>query len=304
MARVDTLTNYLSDVADEIKTKKGDDTPILASEFDTEIANLPNIVHPNYVSFRGYTGNVLDISWLRTDNMTSFSNMFDGCNKITSIDVSNFDATNITSTTKMFNGCSLLETILGNKKLVKSSNTNISNMYSNCPKLLSLDLSEWDTTGLTNIGNAFSKCSNLTSIIFPSTSVASEITNSNYLFQQCTSLTELDLTTFLNTTHTSNSNAEGMFDGCTSLQTIKIPNFKLSSSFNTWRYAFRNCTSLEYLDVRSVNFAGINNIAQSFLNVPNNCLILVKDTASKNAILTKFSNLTNIQIASQYEANN
>lgn len=42
MARTDTLTNYLTDVATAIKTKKGDNTPIQASSFDTEIANLPS----------------------------------------------------------------------------------------------------------------------------------------------------------------------------------------------------------------------------------------------------------------------
>ena len=42
MARTDTLGNFLTDVADAIKIKKGDDTPILASEFDTEITNLPS----------------------------------------------------------------------------------------------------------------------------------------------------------------------------------------------------------------------------------------------------------------------
>ena len=42
MARTDNLTNYLTDVATAIKTKKGDNTPIKASNFDTEIANLPS----------------------------------------------------------------------------------------------------------------------------------------------------------------------------------------------------------------------------------------------------------------------
>lgn len=42
MARVDNLTNFLTDVASAIKTKKGDNTDILASNFDTEIANLPS----------------------------------------------------------------------------------------------------------------------------------------------------------------------------------------------------------------------------------------------------------------------
>ena len=41
MARTNTLINFLTDVASAIKTKKGDNTPIQASNFDTEIANLP-----------------------------------------------------------------------------------------------------------------------------------------------------------------------------------------------------------------------------------------------------------------------
>lgn len=40
MARTDNLTNYLTDVASAIKTKKGSNAPIQASEFDTEIASL------------------------------------------------------------------------------------------------------------------------------------------------------------------------------------------------------------------------------------------------------------------------
>ena len=42
MARIDNLTNFLTDVASAIKDKKGDNTPISASNFDTEIANLPS----------------------------------------------------------------------------------------------------------------------------------------------------------------------------------------------------------------------------------------------------------------------
>lgn len=42
MARTDNLTNFLTDVAEAIKTKKGDDTPISASYFDEEILNLPS----------------------------------------------------------------------------------------------------------------------------------------------------------------------------------------------------------------------------------------------------------------------
>lgn len=63
MARVDTLTNFLTDVASAIKQKKGDSTNILASDFDTEIINLPSgsseVIKENDVNFWDYDGTLV-----------------------------------------------------------------------------------------------------------------------------------------------------------------------------------------------------------------------------------------------------
>lgn len=42
MARIDNLSNFLTDVAEAIRTKKGSEDPIAAADFDTEIENLPS----------------------------------------------------------------------------------------------------------------------------------------------------------------------------------------------------------------------------------------------------------------------
>lgn len=42
MARTNNLSNFLTDVADAIRTKKGSEEPIAAADFDTEIENLPS----------------------------------------------------------------------------------------------------------------------------------------------------------------------------------------------------------------------------------------------------------------------
>ena len=42
MARINNLSNFLTDVATAIKNKKGSETPIPAANFDTEISNLPS----------------------------------------------------------------------------------------------------------------------------------------------------------------------------------------------------------------------------------------------------------------------
>lgn len=40
MARIDNLTNFLTDIANAIRNKKGTEAPIAASDFDTEIQNI------------------------------------------------------------------------------------------------------------------------------------------------------------------------------------------------------------------------------------------------------------------------
>lgn len=42
MARINNLTNFLTDVATAIRTKKGSEATIAAEDFDTEILNLPS----------------------------------------------------------------------------------------------------------------------------------------------------------------------------------------------------------------------------------------------------------------------
>lgn len=42
MARINSLSNFLTDVATAIKAKKGDSTSIPAANFDIEITNLPS----------------------------------------------------------------------------------------------------------------------------------------------------------------------------------------------------------------------------------------------------------------------
>ena len=148
MARTDTLGNFLTDVADAIKNKKGDDTPILASEFDTEITNLPSGGSSHDWSVIGYNGEpksfqemfyyskeiydnwdntIIDLNskfsrdkkliWfplVDTSNVTSMMGIFSSCTSLK--EVPQFDTSNVTNMTSMFYSC---------KKLTDTSIDNI-----------------------------------------------------------------------------------------------------------------------------------------------------------------------------------
>lgn len=64
MARIDTLTNFLTDVADSIRAKTGSSELIQASSFDTAIDNIPSgggstFAEPDDVNFYDYDGTLL-----------------------------------------------------------------------------------------------------------------------------------------------------------------------------------------------------------------------------------------------------
>lgn len=182
MARTDNLTNFLTDVADAIKEKKGDDTPIPASEFDTEIANLPSggdiseyvnldylyTSNSNWTSymkknlplaplspdfkllvgfFENYKGLSLDVSPLNTENVASMQYMFKSCDKLTTLDLSAWDTSNVDNMYGMFQMCSNLAT-LNMQNLDMGKVTIATEMFTNCSNLTNLTFGN-------NYGKAF-----------------------------------------------------------------------------------------------------------------------------------------------------
>ena len=98
-----------------------------------------------------------------TSNVTNMSNMFYGCNNITSFDVSKFDTSNVTDMNSMFEECSSLTSLdLGGWN---TSNVNyIGSMFCSCSSLTSLDMSGWDTSNVIYMSYMFNNCSALKTI--------------------------------------------------------------------------------------------------------------------------------------------
>lgn len=186
--------------------------------------------------------------------------------------ISGIDTSEVTSMQDFFSGCSNLTTI---------------------PNL--------DFHLVTNFSSTFQSCSSLTNVDFSNSQFSTNISRMTNMFSACTSLEEADLST-LGTTP-SNLGLSSVFYGCTKLKKVNLSNFA-PSGYNSTSSMFQNCTSLEELDISSMNF---NNIgvytSYMFTGVPDNCLILVKDQTAKDWFTTNWSNLTNVQIKSEYIAN-
>jgi len=165
MARINNLTNFLTDVASAIKEKKGSQNIILASDFDTEIRNLPSsggfppdwtligysTTPTSVIDNFNYTKDIYDnwdssktdltskfvnnktlyyLPFIDTSNATIFASFCQRCDNLVEIPLLN--TSNATNMASMFNGCASLIYV----PLLNTANlTNMNNMFNSCYKL-------------------------------------------------------------------------------------------------------------------------------------------------------------------------
>ena len=94
-------------------------------------------------------------------------------------------------------------------------------MFENCSSLITLNLSNFNTSSVTDMSYMFENCSSLTSLDLSNFNTSS-VTDMSNMFENCSSLTSIDLSSF----NTSNvTDMDFMFSGCDKLQTqINIMN--------------------------------------------------------------------------------
>lgn len=160
-----------------------------------------------------------------------------------------------------------------------------------------IDLSNFNTTSVTNMSYMFADCNSL--INFDVTKLdTTNVTNMKYMFQNCKAITSLDLSSFNTSKVTDMSN---MFIGCNNIESLDLSSFN-TTNVTTMYYMFSQCNKLEYLDIRNFDFTNVGNTTGMFMNVPTNCLIIVKDDTAKTWVTTNFATLTNVKTIAEYEA--
>ncbi len=209
---------------------------------------------------------ITGIQYLNTSEVTNMWRMFEGCNKLTSLDLSSFNTSNVTTMHEMFRDCTKLTSVgdlsgwdVGNL----TGDYGMSNMFYNCQALQSLNLSGWNTSNISNMEYMFYFCYALTSLNLSGWKTEN-VTKMDYMFSNCKRLTSLDLSDF-NTSKVTVMNS--MFLGCSSLTSLDLRNFNTAKVTNM-SSMFNGCTALETIYVGSG--WSVTNVTGS-TNMFNNC---------------------------------
>ena len=121
------------------------------------------------------------ITYLKTDEVTDMRDMFNGCRKLTSIDVSRFNTSNVIYMTSMFYGCRNLQS-LDLRNFNTSNVTNMAGMFAGCDNMESIDVSYFNTAKVNNMALMFEGCDGLTTIYAGSEWSTAAVTTSDYMF--------------------------------------------------------------------------------------------------------------------------
>ena len=175
------------------------DEPMVKDMYDIETTNIKNIVFDE--SFKTYVPTSLSgffngcetletisgLEYLNTANVKYMSDMFGGCQNLSSLDLSKFNTEKVTDMSGMFYGCQKLSS-LDLSKFNTEKVESMGKMFEGCSALTSLDLSNFNTKKVRYMASMFRACSALTTIYASDNFKTGQVTNSTGMFYGCKNL--------------------------------------------------------------------------------------------------------------------
>ena len=156
---------------------------------------------------------------LSTRYTKSISSLFDGCERMTSIDISSFEVSSVNNVRGLFSGCEKLTEIVWPKMTFCKDGVDISSLFNDCKLLTDIDL------------HCFAGC---------------KVTESTYTFGSCTNLKSIDLTKI---DYSTCRGYTGIFENCSSLTTLDVSNFGWKNIDSECIWPFANCSSLKSINL-------------------------------------------------------
>ena len=262
----------LSSVGDLSKWT-GSNATNVSSMFDGDEAltslDLTNFNPSGATSFFGmFSGcskltSVGDLNKWTGSNAMDVSYMFNGDEKLTSLDLTNFNPSGATSFFGMFSGCSKLTSVGDLSQWTGSNATTVAYMFDQDSSLSKLNLSKFNPSQATNFSSMFSNCKALQDLSSVNSWHIGEATAIDYMFYYDSKLSKPIV---LNNSNDPNNSS--------------VQKNKLVSAVNT----FAGCSQLTQLDISKLNLTQADRT--DFLNGCNNLWYL---TLGKNSVLTNSS---------------
>ena len=299
MARIDNLTNFLTDVATSIRTKKGTTDKISPKDFDTEIESIKTgtsfeMNDTSYLFYNNARISNYDDLEQSMKNINHLYYMFNNASSFDKpVDLTEKLSDNLTTTDEyasLFKNASKIPSIKISSNSTKP--TTLNSMFSNCTVLKSIDLTGLNTSNVTDISYIFDGCKSLENVPIGFTSLNMNkvsTTNARYIFRSCESIQEIDLSSMNFPLVTSLSY---WFSNCKKAKVIKLPTFG-SKKITTLEGLFGVCDNLQQIDFNNLDTSKVVNANRLFGTSTVNTNTDIEGTLEVDLSNFDFSSLKN-----------
>lgn len=195
----------------------------------------------------------IKVSNLDVSNVANASYMFKDCTNLSSFVLPSFSSGSLTNCTGMFSGCTGItsSTYVRNFENINTSNvTNLSHMFEKCTKLNYLNLNFFDTNKCTTFVSMFDGCSTLKTLTFGSEFKTSNASSMDRMFNNCSSLQELNLEPF---SIMKGCTVSDMLKGARGLNIIYTPHYMYDPSDPIELPKMADDTPITYYDTDKYN---------------------------------------------------
>lgn len=216
----------------------------------------------------------LDVTGFDVSQVTDFTNMFRGCSNLERIDISKFRFKNATSLKGLFYQCSALTSISIGSQLDCCDNlTDVSYMFFECTNMKEVSFDAFfNTDKVTTFHSMFAGCENLENINVAgginATLNTTSATDLAYMFSNCYKLPKMPFSwngQKVTTTRT-------MFQNCRSLTELNLSILK-TDKVTDMSYMFYGCKGLNLLRLDNLTETSLSATENMFSNVPTACTI-------------------------------
>ena len=244
--------------------------------------------------------NYTESSKFVTDNVVDFSHMFEGCEAITQLMITNFNTSTASNMKAMFKNLSGITNpaFLNVSSFDTSKVTDMSEMFMGVSNINILNVGNFDTSAVTDMSHMFDGMSSLTSVNLTSFDT-SATTDMSYLFNNAENVRTIDISSFDTGAVTNMSH---MFGGMKKLTNIILSNTNVNlfntanvtnmshmfaetkltdysyilgrEAFNTGNvadmsYMFASASEVSSLNLRSFDVSSLTNVAYMFAGASN-----------------------------------
>ena len=221
----------------------------------------------NSTFYNCYSLTSINLNKIYTSSVTDMTNLFYNCTSLTFLDISSFNTETVFYMNGMFRNCKSLTSINFGNNFNTNKVSQMFRIFSDCHSLVSIDYPI--TFKLSNLNSFFANCYSLTSVNLQNfdTSGVNDFKN---MFYNCYKLRSIDLSKIVIPT---NAELQNMTRGCYSLTSLNFQN-----DVCYWLYIdgiFYDCPNLNYINLSFVRSTNIDHLLFNG-NISNTGTLILK----------------------------